>query len=218
MKKTIIISIILISVIAAICFCNIQGCWDVLREKRDIYVGFNYENDLPVIAAAKSPTNVFDIDDVTIDFYYGIARDIYEDHAALCTYLCMRTSDIQHFVEDYRSDFEEASLLDVKTRDEFLNGPFDVKIEWKALLGEPHYFRFKNTLTIPKEMLSEEETTIYFAVVLFREIDKENFDNSSHQIDLEKMNYMIDDSVFIKLNCKKIDENTVKVSAERRRY
>lgn len=36
MKKTIIISIILISVIAAICFCNIQGCWDVLREERDI--------------------------------------------------------------------------------------------------------------------------------------------------------------------------------------
>ena len=134
-----------------------------------------------------------------------------------------------------------ASICEEHNEDYLLNAFTQVvyHADWRMMIFEEQnnlplscpFFRTE-TLTVANDIsdndiintlisLINTESYVYMFLdrkLLVPEIDKENFDNSLHQIDLEKMNYMIDDSVFIKLNCKKIDENTVKVSAERRRY
>lgn len=223
MKKK-IISIFLITVICSLAFYSMQGCLFILSAlnddsdyvETDINEGFQYENSLGrIIVAAKSETNVFDISDVTIDFYYVITEGgLYDDDVALCTYLCDSKRNIPLYVEEYKTDFEGTSFLDEKTREELINGPFDVKIEWKALLGEPNYFRFKKTLTIPEEMLREKEK-LYYAVVFFSLIDKDDIDIADPEIDIEKMNYMLANCIFIELTQEIVDENTVKIKARR---
>lgn len=205
-----------------------QGCLLILSAlnddsdyvKTDINEGFQYENSLGrIIVAAKSPTNVFDISDVTIDFYYGLMEGfLYDDDVALCTYLSSDgIGNKPMYVEDYRRDFEGTMFLDEKTRDELINGPFDVKIEWKAILGEPNYFRFKKTLTIPEELLRENDV-LYYQVVMFSLIDEDDKEGLGADNDVEKLNYRRVAGISIELKKEIVDENTVKVSAERKRY
>lgn len=140
MKRKMNICIIAITILCSVSLFCMQGCLLILSAlnddsdyvKTDINEGFQYENSLGrIIVAAKSPTNVFDISDVTIDFYYGLMEGfLYDDDVALCTYLSSDgIGNKPMYVEDYRRDFERTMFLDEKTRDELINGPFDVKIE-----------------------------------------------------------------------------------------
>ncbi len=226
MKRKMAISIIAITILCSVSLFCMQGCLFILSAlnddsdyvKTDINEGFQYENSLGrIIVAAKSDTNVFDISDVTIDFYYGITEGgLHDDDVALCTYLCDSKRSIPMYVEEYKTDFAGAVFLDEKTRDELINGPFDVKIEWKALLGEPNYFRFKKTLTIPEEMLRE-NNALYYAVVFFSLIEEVDIDRADPEIDIENMNYMLANCIFIELTQETVDENTVKIEARRTR-
>ena len=178
MKKQYFIRIITIVAVSCLCFVAMQGCGN-----KNIDVGFDYiDRAGSVITGIKSDSKEFDIDKVTLDFYYGVTDEIdemYGDKAIICLASC----DIKEIYYLNTADYHNIDGLYIiaeKAVDELNNGPFDVEIAWGPKLGEQKYYNFKNTWTIPKEVFSENEGVLYYTILFVRE--SENNDGTKDLI------------------------------------
>lgn len=169
-KKTrLLVSILLVVICALIC---LQGC-DFLRklqtpiEEKGISIGFQYENRKgSLVTAIKSDKKVFDIDDVTLDFYYGGLTNGYPQCNSVALYFSSDGASYIRDVDDYKN-IDNCYFIKEMTIDEYELGPFDIEQRWGPKKENEKYnlyFHFVETLTIPKEMFSEQTGEVSFFV------------------------------------------------------
>lgn len=179
-KKTrMLVSVLLVVVCALI---SLQGCgflsrWHTPTEEKGISIGFQYENRKgSLITAIKSDKKVFDIDDVTLDFYYGgIASDSL--HTSVALYFISGRNNLftDLIVDDYKN-IDGCYFIKEMTIYEYESGPFDIEQRWgpkKKNEKDNLYFHFVDTLTVPEEVFSESQGEFYFIATYLR-TNKEN--------------------------------------------
>ena len=174
-----IIALLLVVICSLI---SLQGCSffakvDTPTEEKGISIGFQYENSQgSLITAVKSDKKVFDIDDVTLDFYYGgIASHTYYNSVALYFISGRNNYFTEVAVADYK-DIEGCIFIKEMTIGEFESEPFDIEIRWSPKNKDKKYelyFHYVDTLTVPKEVFSEQTGEFYFILALTR-TNKEN--------------------------------------------
>lgn len=158
-----IVSILLVVMCALI---SLQGCgflsrWHTPTEEKGISIGFQYENRKgPLITAIKSDKKVFDIDDVTLDFYYGgLTREFLGCNSVGFYFASGKTNLVFNtHVDDYKN-IDSCYFIKEMTIDDYVSGPFDIEQRWgpkKKDEKDNVYFHFVDTWTIPKEMFTEE--------------------------------------------------------------
>lgn len=210
MKKKIIISIIIITIICSLLFYSKQSgfmwnsCTNLTSESEEgISEGFRYERVSQFFNAVKSEKNQFNIDDVTLDFYIGstdfVSKNDYDIIIpCLITYRHMGDFFSSLGECDYK-ELEGVYLIDEKNPEEFNKGPYDIELKW----GYNYYFHFKNTWTIPKEAFKEEDGRFWYIVLVAK---KENPQSEKYKLYGEGLSIIIEYT--------KIDENTISLSAD----
>ncbi len=179
-KKTrMLISILLVVICVLI---SLQGCgflsrWRTPTEEEGISIGFQYENSQgSLVTAIKSDKKVFEIDDVTLDFYYGgIASDSLSDSVALYFISGRNNLFTDLIVDDYKN-IDGCYFIKEMTIEEYESGPFDIEQRWGPKQKNEKntvYFHFVDTLTVPKEVFSESQGEFYFIAAYLR-TNKEN--------------------------------------------
>jgi len=112
----------------------------------------------PFLCAYKSDKTEFDINDVTLDFYYGVYFLESEEDARESTF-DYPSFDL-YFAKDERNKVlirhVEENFISEKYRCDFV-----YEENWK--ISEIKYNHFE-TLTIPKEMFTEDKGAIYFEI------------------------------------------------------
>lgn len=209
--KNKIISIILITVICSLVFISMQGCfmWNSCtnlnsESEEGISVGFRYDKERgSYFTALKSPKDQFNIDDVTLDFYFGAKDTVYENSCEIAlAFLNPFDSwdyEYQTKVDDYNK-IENLFIIDQKTPKEIINGPYDINIKW----GYNFYFHFKTTWTIPKEVFTEERGRLRFLMAYA----------VKDQDEPEKYNMVYEIGSSIIIEYIKTDDNAIQLTAE----
>lgn len=168
-KKTkFIISLLLVVTCSLI---SLQGCSFLRKlqtpiEEKGISIGFQYENRKgSLITAIKSDKKVFDIDDVTLDFYYGGHTRGYSQCNLVALYF-ISGDKFDSDVDDYKS-VDGYYFIKEMTIDEFESGPFDIEQRWSPKQKDEKnniYFHYIDTLTIPQDMFLEPTGIVSFCI------------------------------------------------------
>lgn len=175
MVKKLIKIIIILLVLLVVCpltllwWCSSLSRRQTPVEEKGISIGFQYENSKgALITAIKSDKKEFDIDDVTLDFYYGgIAKDDGCNLVALYF-----VSEGYNWYKDFASvadykDIDGCYFIKEMTVDEYDSSPYDIEIRWNPRQKKKEYeiyFHYVDTLTVPKEMFSKQTGTVSFLV------------------------------------------------------
>jgi len=168
-KKTrLIISLLLVVICSLI---SLQGCSFLRKlqtptDEQGISIGFQYENSQgSLITAIKSDKKVFDIDDVTLDFYYGgFTRDYSHCESVALYFLSKNKFDTE--VDDYKN-IDGCYFIKEISREEYDSGPFDIEQRWGPKQKEEKnniYFHYIDTMTIPKEMFLGQTGMVAFFI------------------------------------------------------
>ena len=155
----------LLLISTALCLC-LSGCgWNIEQEKdQGLESGFYFPYGLNQIglwhAACRSEKNVFDINDVTLTFYYGDDFGYQED---LETY---REHSFTYLY--YELYFANEALTEILIRhvdEDFVSEKHRCKYRWNES-GEVTEIIFNHSeeLTIPKELFTKEKGIVYFYV------------------------------------------------------
>ncbi len=175
MIKRVTLSIVTIVLVLAVAFGIFVGSilfYNGCTTPDSNYVGFEYfDRAGSIITAVKSESLYFDSDDATLEFYYG-ATDEISDVSGDRIIACLTTKEPKEYcykeIPDYRK-VEGLYIIEKKSVEELLYGPFDVEIPWGPDYGTQKFYHFKNTWTIPEEVFSEESGKLYFTVLFVRE-------------------------------------------------
>lgn len=170
-KARMLISILLVIICALI---SLQGCcflsrWRTPTEEEGISFGFQYENRQgSLITAIKSDKKIFDIDDVTLDFYYGGRADFYARCNSVALYFISGRDNwyTEGLFEDYKN-IDGCFFIKEMTINEYESGPFDIEQRWGPKQEKEEYnlyFHFVDTWTIPKEMFEEQTGMVGFFI------------------------------------------------------
>lgn len=181
-KKTKLIIALLLVVMCSL--ISLQGCSFLRKlhtpsEEKGINVGFQYENRKgSLITAIKSDKKIFDIDDVTLDFYYGGHTSGYSQCNSVALYFSSNGL-FDFYVDDYKN-VEGCYFIKEMTRDEFESEPFDIEIRWSPKHKDKKYeayFHYVNTWTIPQELFSEQtgRVTFFIAHIALNEEDDSKY-------------------------------------------
>lgn len=167
-KRIICFIIILTSLFMTGC-CYYESSGDIIE------IGFKPTPEHNgIVGAVRAKTNTFDIDDITMDFYFG--GDIIDERywQSVVLYFVNRKnvhSSKYPKTEEYRTS-EEWYFMEEIDHETFNNGPFDVSIRF-GYIGDNFFFRFKRKITIPKELFENESGQIAFLVAGLPQLNKE---------------------------------------------
>jgi hypothetical protein len=208
-KKIIIFVVMLIMSVIFLtsCIADIDGEYDGLS------IGLDYRNpkSLPrIVGAVRSDKTEFNVDDVTLDFYYGWNReipyivkqnDIIEQEQGKWDYtlgfvLCLCNPDfVYNNIPRHDDKIFYAKEIPV---DEFITDEYKVTFTKR----EGKQFQQRTSLTVPKEMLKTPGGRIWFTIetIWYSHVDG-------------KQQYR-DDTTFewVSIRFEYISENTVKLS------
>lgn len=110
--------------------------------------------------AYRSPTNVFDIDNITLDFYYGVDYHPYSPE-----YIQEILYSYPYFEVAFKSEGEEKVII--KTVEEnFISEKYNCEVVYTEdrMDIKRVIFNHHETFTIPKEVFTKETGIIYFSV------------------------------------------------------
>lgn len=167
MKNTEVFATIrrLLLILTALCLC-LSGCGQNVEPEKDqgLESGFYFPYGLSEIgvwhAACRSEKSVFDINDVTLTFYYGDDFGYEED---LETY--REHSFTYEYYELYFANDNNKKILIRHVDEDFVSEKHRCKYRWNES-GEVTEIIFNHSeeLTIPKELFTKEKGIVYFYV------------------------------------------------------
>lgn len=196
----------LLLISTALCLC-LSGCgWNIEQEKdQGLESGFYFPYGLNQIgvwhAACRSEKSVFDINDVTLTFYYG-DDFVYAD---LETY--RRRNFTYQYYELYFANEALTKILIRHVDEDFVSEKHRCKYRCNDY-GEVTEIIFNHSeeLTIPKELFTKEEGIVYFYVT--------GWGTAGRLIGTEEEGYMMRTIADIPIYYEK-DGNTIKLTKTR---
>ena len=151
------------------------------NEKQGLESGFNNEDNACASSifrcAYKSEKNEFEIDDVTLEFFYGgkyilIAEGEYIYGAEYIREKCGH--DIPTFDVYFKEDGGEKILIK-HVEENLISDKYNVDIDPYG--NNPPKYSFSETLTIPEQLFSKESGMIYFMISGTNKWDGDNAKN-----------------------------------------
>jgi hypothetical protein len=200
---------------------SLTGCWlfKPAQPKEGIEKGFSYGTALGgyIAAAAKSEKNEFNIDDVTLDFYYGHYNGLatptdksrYEE-ICVAVYFSLSENTYSSF-DDYR-DIEDFYFVKEIPIEEFIA---NYTVTSKAgLLGGRRTFSRSEQFTLPLSFINDcLENTRKTATPVFNfYVGAVIYDRQENQYRFVQQKQGTYDSALISFKLKSLDENTVYLS------
>lgn len=179
------------------CTADIDGKYDGFS------IGFNYKGGKidTIMCAARSEKTVFDVNDVTLDFYFGWFEPLPVGYIDPDSYGIIRAALYfsnnfmwAGIVEDYRN-IENKYFIREILFGEFVSETFAVSMTKKSGKNFSH----KESLTIPKELFGEKIGLVYFGIVEL------SFSESSNT-------YYGGVRGYVQIWYEYIDDNTVRLS------
>ena len=155
------------------------------------------------ICAVKSSKTTFDIDDVTLNFYFSVGdgfklSDKNYTFISIALYFCdsqfNAIPEYMEIIEDYRQ-LEEHYFIREIPADEYIAEDYDITIG--RLLDDK--FKHCETHTVPKEVMTDEKGSFSFRVAIINYSQKDK-------------GYCLTDNGYIEIDYEYIDERRVRLS------
>ncbi|MDR2090340.1 MAG: hypothetical protein LBP62_01600 [Clostridiales bacterium] len=178
MKKKISLAIALM-LLAVVSATMLTGCWWLFKEeeKTGLEAGFRHPNYLGnIVAGAKSENTEFDLDDITLDFYYGLWRgrnsgpsDSDKKKYFIAVYFIkggyigsLRAGNF----DDYKNIEGFYFVKDIPL-DEFNSSSYAIKYV------TPKHFAHSEQITVPREIIEDSIRDYFYFTVQIVIFDKQ---------------------------------------------
>jgi hypothetical protein len=157
--------------IICLCVIVILFTMSACGENQSLKIGFAYDNQPPdIMCAVKNDKNVFDMDDITLDFYYGPSHEIAKygdenyERIAFAVYFC--NAKYRRGFENINTTFTD--FYNIKGHyfkkqisvEDFNSNNYAVSV--KLFSGKN--FNYHEEFTVPKEVI--ELSKGYFCIVI----------------------------------------------------
>ena len=202
-RKSITIMLVLVMLASMLTGCTA----DIDGEYKGYSNGFNYNDHRlksSVMCAARSEKTEFDVDDVTLDFYFGWWERQPSDPSypgiksllGYALYFCNEQIETKTNIntEDYKNIPGHYFIKEIPT-DEFNSDKYSISM--KKSIGR--VFKQSESFTVPKELFDQKRGTILFSfhtVILL--LENSQFYNYREE--------------YIRIEYEFIDDNTVRIS------
>ena len=170
---------------------------------KGLKLGFRNRGHLPdLICAVKSNKTTFDIDDVTLNFYFSTSSTRYEEEnytfISIALYFCdsqfNSIPEYMEIIEDYR-ELEGHYFIREISADEYVAEDYDITIG--RLLDDK--FKHCETHTVPREIMAKDKGSFCFRVAVINSPKKDG-------------GYCLTGSGYIEIDYEYIDERRVRLS------